>query len=127
MYLIDFGNKSVAFYEALYEGWLLGSHLDQSRGPLNNPQWSWMNTVSEAEITKQFRNIGVVLPCGRKTATGDPALTLKSGGPYHMELTQDQFQMIVRRFQLVPWAVARLPEVVEHFKRLASIQETKNA
>jgi len=118
MYILDFDAKdkeSCRFFELLYEAWVIGSHLDQRGG-----NWKWMLEV-EGEITKSFQMIARPMSCGRKLVTDDQALTLVDGLTItSINLTKEQFELLARRFQIVPWNVARIPIIENYFKRLMS-------
>lgn len=115
MYIIDFDPKdkdSCRFFELLYEGWVLGSHLDVRNGN----SWKWVMEV-EGDLTKKFHAIARPTSCGRKLATDDQALTLIDDAQ-SLCLSKDQFELLGRRFQNVPWNVARLPIIETYFNRL---------
>lgn len=102
---------SVLLYELLYEGWVIGSHIDQ-RGPLGDKRWSWDYLLKvEGGITRQFHSVGCPTSCGRKLVTDDIALTLQGAKNLKMELTKEQYDLLDRRFRIVPWNVGRIPTI----------------
>lgn len=115
---LNFTGKPDGMFDALWEGWVIGSHVTP-----RDPNATWESVMAlDCAITEAFQKIGQNTTCGRRLPTGDLALELQPGIKPVLMLNKEQYELLCARFRVCPWNVARLPTIRHYYSILLQVR-----